>query len=190
MQQQNVHLKNPSDKEYKVWKRTRFFSEFKWFQRIQHWPWQPPPPWKGHHHYAHSLARTPDFTLPGTGHSPTKKKELDVHFLLPSPPLSLTTISSPLSASPNSLSHPTLQASLCLCPFPLPCLLSELCFGCFHAPHSLFSDSGYWLLQWPLPTLPTAATATCTDVHAWAASPRPCLALPPTCPSPTCFSSG
>lgn len=161
------------------------FSAFEWFERIQHWPWQPHErgiTMKGASPLCLLLSEDPGLHTPQDRAALQRRKHWmfisSSHHLLSHSPFS--------SALSTSLSHPALQASLCQYLSPLPCLLSELCFSCFHAPHSLFSDSGYWLLQWYWLLFLHHQCCHC-HMH-W--SPCPCLALPPTCPSPTCFSSG
>lgn len=159
-------------------KRTKFFWLFNGFKQFSIVLGSRGGPWKGHHHCDHSLARTPDPMLPRTGHSPAKVEELDIHSLLP-PPLWLIT-TAPHSASPNTLSHLTLQACPCQSPFSLPCLLCELCFSCFCVPHNLFLMQDADFSPGPFPCHPPLLPPGCTDVRAWAASLCSCLMLPPT----------
>lgn len=116
------------------------------------------------------------------GHSPSKVKELDIHsLLLTSPPLWLTITAPALSASPNTLSLLTLQASPCQSPFSLSCLLCGLCLSCFRVPHNLFLVQGADFSPGPFLCHPPLLLPGCTDVHAWAASLCSCLMLLPTC---------
>lgn len=163
MQQQNIHLKNPSDKEYEVWKRTKFFCV--WMV------WKNPAlalaaPWKGHHHCAYCLVRTLDFILPRTG-QPCKEESTGCSF---PPPIT------------SSLTHHSLQHCQ-------PAFLTQLCrhlsanvFPLFLASFLSFVSAAFMLLTACFLTQGTdfsngtdfssyttsAATATCTDLHALA----------------------
>lgn len=160
--------KNPSDKVHKAWKRAKFFWVFNGFKQFSIELGSRGGLQKGHHHRAHHLVRAPDSTLPSagetTGHPSPITSSIANHnapLLWPALTPFFTWLCRHLSTNLFSLFLASYLSSV-----------SAVCM--FLTTHFLMQGTDFSHVPF-LRHLPR-----CIDVHVRAASPCPCLMLPPT----------